>query len=96
MARKISDDTICIEGNGIRPSHKGIGFSESSVMYTLNATEVHAVCYVIGGYWSNAMLSSNPHSGIYLAETARTLDRINCGYPDCNQGGMAIVEIHKS
>lgn len=38
-------ETICIEGNGIRPSHIGIGFAESNVMYTLNRTEVHAVCY---------------------------------------------------
>ena len=32
-----------VEGNGSRPSHKGDGFKESDVMYTLNATEVHAV-----------------------------------------------------
>jgi DNA (cytosine-5)-methyltransferase 1 len=38
------------------------------------------------------MLSNNPHSGIYVADTARTLDAMNCGYPGCNQGGIAIVE----
>ena len=38
-------ETIYIEGNGIRPSHIGIGFAESNVMHTLNRTEVHAVCY---------------------------------------------------
>ena len=38
-------DIICLEGNGARPSHKGIGFSEGGVMYTLNSVEVHAVCY---------------------------------------------------
>lgn len=37
------------------------------------------------------MLSSNPHSGIYEAETSRTLD-LNGGNPACNQGGIAIVE----
>jgi DNA (cytosine-5)-methyltransferase 1 len=40
---------------------------------------------------SNSMKSSNPDSGIYKAETSRTLDA-NGGNPTCNQGGMAIVE----
>lgn len=38
------------------------------------------------------MKSGNPHSGIYEAETARTLDG-NGGSPACNQGGMAIIEM---
>lgn len=41
---------------------------------------------------SNAMKSSNPHSGIYKAETSRTLDA-NGGNPSCNQGGMAVVAL---
>jgi DNA (cytosine-5)-methyltransferase 1 len=40
---------------------------------------------------SNAMKSDNPHSGIYEAETSRTLDG-NGGNPGCNQGGIAVVE----
>lgn len=36
---------IPIEGNGSRPSHSGAGFCESDKMYTLNATEQHAVAY---------------------------------------------------
>lgn len=36
------------------------------------------------------MKSPNPHSGIYKAETARTLD-LNGGSPACNQGGVAVV-----
>ena len=36
-----------IEGNGQRPSHKGDGYRESEVMYTLNATEQHGVAYGI-------------------------------------------------
>ena len=40
---------------------------------------------------SNAMLSDNPHSGIYEADTSRTLD-CNGGSPACNQGGMMVVE----
>ncbi len=40
---------------------------------------------------SNSMKSANPHSGIYEADTSRTLDR-GGGNPTCNQGGIAIVE----
>ena len=36
---------ICIEGNGSRPSHQGDGYKVSEQMYTMNTTEVHAVCY---------------------------------------------------
>ena len=36
------------------------------------------------------MKSSNPHSGVYEAETSRTLDG-NGGNPSCNQGGIAVV-----
>jgi DNA (cytosine-5)-methyltransferase 1 len=35
----------CLEGNGSRPSHRGDGYKESETMYTLNATEQHAVAY---------------------------------------------------
>jgi DNA (cytosine-5)-methyltransferase 1 len=49
------------------------------------------VCYGISSYNSNAIKSSNPHSGIYEAETTRTLDN-NGGNPACNQGGMAVVQ----
>ena len=37
--------TVCLEGNGSRPSHRGDGWCESETMYTLNATEQHAVSY---------------------------------------------------
>jgi site-specific DNA-cytosine methylase len=50
-----------------------------------------ATAYGISSYDSNAMKSSNPHSGIYEAETSRTLDG-NGGNPSCNQGGIAVVE----
>ena len=48
------------------------------------------VAYGICAYASNSMLSSNPHSGIYVADTARTLD-LNGGNPSCNQGGVLVV-----
>jgi len=50
-----------------------------------------AVAYGICSYASNSMKSDNPHSGIYEAETSRTID-LNGGSPACNQGGMAIVQ----
>lgn len=37
------------------------------------------------------MLSDNPKSGFYEADTSRTLD-LNGGNPCCNQGGVAVVE----
>ena len=40
---------------------------------------------------SHAMLSDNPHSGFYEAETSRTLDG-NGGNPTCAQGGVAICQ----
>lgn len=48
-------------------------------------------CYGISAYESNAMKSSNPKSGVYVAETSRTLD-LNGGNPACNQGGIAVVQ----
>ncbi|GHU35066.1 DNA methyltransferase [Clostridia bacterium] len=47
--------------------------------------------YGICSKQSNSMLSDNPDSGIYEAETCRTLDQTCCN-PACNQGGIAIVE----
>jgi len=119
---------VCIEGNGTRESHKGDGYSESEIMYTLNTVEQHgvcystqacgdrdnpsqsflaekaytlsanpmsdrdqAVCYGICSMDSNSMKSSNPHSGIYEADTSRTID-LNGGNPACNQGGMMVVQ----
>jgi len=40
---------------------------------------------------SHAMLSDNPHSGFYEADTSRTLDG-NGGNPTCAQGGVAICQ----
>lgn len=47
--------------------------------------------YCISGYYSGAMMSDNPHSGIYKADVARTLD-LNGGSPACNQGGVMVVQ----
>ena len=47
--------------------------------------------YGISSFSSNAMLSGNPHSGIYEADTARTLDTSDQS-PAKNQGGIAVLE----
>jgi len=44
---------------------------------------------------SNSMLSDNPHSGVYEAETSRTIDQTG-GNPACNQGGIAVVALQGS
>lgn len=49
------------------------------------------ITYGICSYASNSMKSDNPHSGIYEADTERTLD-LNGGNPACNQGGICICE----
>ena len=85
--KRTKTDIVCLEGNGSRPSHSGNGWSTGGVMYTLNTTEVHAVCYRICSDSSNCMKSGNPHSGIYETDISATLDAMNCGYPACNQGG---------
>ena len=47
--------------------------------------------YGISSFSSNAMLSGNPPSGIYEADTSRTLDTSDQS-PAKNQGGIAVLE----
>ena len=65
---------------------------EDNLSPTLRAeTHQHLpIVYGLCSYESNSMRSSNPYSGIYKADTARTLD-INGGSPACNQGGMLVL-----
>lgn len=88
-------DIVCLEGNGTRPSHKGDGYRVSGVMYTLNITEVHCVCYSIGAMNSKGWLDGKPDTGCSETDVARSLDASG-GNPACWQGGIAVVEIHKS
>ena len=60
-------DIICLEGNGYRPSHKGDGYRVGGAMYTLNETEVHAVCYGVDLY--NQTLTGG---------VSKTLNAIKC------------------
>lgn len=68
-----------------------VGYQEETAP-TLMAGQQSGVmkAYVIGSYHSGGMLSGNPKSGFYEADTSRTLD-LNGGNPCCHQGGMAIV-----
>ena len=78
-------------GRADKNGPQGDGVNED-VSFTLNTTDRHAVVYGISPYHSNCMKSDNQHSGCYEADTARTLDALQCGYPGCNQGGMAVVQ----
>ena len=77
---------------------RSIGYQEE-LSPTLNAecggnkpAVVAPVAYGICSYTSNSMMSGNPHSWIYEADTSRTLD-LNGGNPACNQGGIAVVQM---
>lgn len=66
----------------------------SRTLNSIRSDSDHVPCVIVYGissYDSNAMKSSNPHSGIYIAEKARTLD-LNGGSPACNQGGVLVLE----
>ena len=70
------------------------GVKESSSNTNESQPSQHSTtsqCYGISAYESNAMKSPNPHSGIYEADTSRTLS-INGGNPACNQGGICVLE----
>ena len=78
--------TVCIEGNGSRPSHRGDGYAESDVMYTLNATEQHGVSYCTDiGFWSSqkecsptllARQYKDPHLVSYCENTQYIVRRL--------------------
>lgn len=73
---------------------KGVAYYDVNKSPTHGADEhSNVVCYGISPYDSNAMKSNNPNSGIYEADTSRTLD-LNGGNPACNQGGMLVVNSH--
>lgn len=90
---------VAIEFN---PSDSRVKLKEDGICQTITArcgtggnnvplTLTEPKAYGISSDQSHAMLSENPHSGIYEATTCRTLD-CNGGSPVCNQGGIAVVE----
>lgn len=92
-----SELDFCIVSAGFK--HKAsaaagsIGYQEETAPTLVAGQESGVIkAYVIGAYYSGGMLSENPHSGIYEAETSRTLD-LNGGNPCCQQGGTVIVEV---
>ena len=82
-----------IEGNGSRPSHHGDGYKESDIMYTLNATETHAVAFAKtaaslsaadGPKGPSSQQFANPEEN-FVVETddpIYAIDResVNCGF----------------
>jgi len=75
---------------------RSIGY-EKEKSPTLRAGIVPAAMQVFGicSDGSNSMRSDNPKSGIYEAETSRTIDT-GGGNPACCQGGMAVVAVQGS
>ncbi|MBR0484605.1 MAG: DNA cytosine methyltransferase, partial [Oscillospiraceae bacterium] len=78
---KISDDNIC------QTLTSRCGTGGGNVPLLMETPKVYGIC----AKHSNAMLSDNPHSGFYEAETSRTLDTSNQS-PVKNQGGMVVIE----
>lgn len=77
------------------PTDSRIRLKEEDICQTLTArmgTGGNTVPLVFGisSDQSHAMLSENPHAGVYEADTSRTLD-CSGGSPACNQGGMLVV-----
>ena len=78
---KISDDEIC------QTLTSRCGTGGGNVPLLMETPKVYGIC----AKHSNAMLSDNPNSGFYEAETSRTLDTSNQS-PCKNQGGMVVIE----
>ena len=68
-----------------------IGDNVGNTLGARDYKQPQAVVYGMCSDNSNSMKSSNPYSGIYEAETTRTLD-LNGGNPACNQGGMICLQ----
>ncbi|MGN0576569.1 MAG: DNA cytosine methyltransferase [Ruminococcus sp.] len=91
-----NNQPFVVESAGFCTEHSakahGIGY-ENEKAPTLRAGVVPAAlkAYGICGKYSNSMLSDNPNSGFYEADTSRTIDTSNQS-PYKNQGGMVVVE----
>lgn len=96
----VNDQSVFVPfRKGTRPHNKDEWqkWEQAETANTLNTfdtgenrcNELAVKAYGICSQASNAMQSDNPHSGIYEAETAKTLDA-GGGNPTCNQGGIAV------
>ena len=81
-----------IDSLGKRAGKGALVQTELSGTLSVSQDQTLIQAFGISAQDSNSMKSSNPHSGIYKAETTRTLD-LNGGNPSCNQGGMAVVAL---
>ena len=101
-----NDQTVFVPfAKGTRPHspNEGQEWKASDVANTLNTydvgesrcNELAVKVYGICSKQSHAMLSDNPKSGFYEADTSRCLDA-NGGNPSCNQGGMAVLALQGS
>ncbi len=70
-------------------SENGVAESLYSGECRYGGGESYVMAYGISSYESNSFKSGNPESGVYEADTARTLS-LNGGNPACNQGGTAV------
>ncbi len=102
MVQADTPKTQCVPFcKGTRPhsAQEGQVWKAAEVANTLNTfdvgesrcAELAVRAYGISSYQSKAMLSDNPHAGIYEANTSRTIDQSGCN-PGCNQGGIAVLE----
>lgn len=94
-----NNQPFVVESAGFCTEHSakahGIGYEEEKAP-TLRAGVVPATMIVPKAYGicskhSNSMLSDNPNSGFYEANTSRTIDTSNQS-PCKNQGGMVVIE----
>ena len=89
-----NNQPFVVESAGFCTEHSakahGIGYEEEKAP-TLRAGVVPATLKVYGicSEHSNSMMSDNPNSGFYEADTARTIDTSNQS-PCKNQGGMVV------
>lgn len=71
-ANELVVQTVALEGNGQRPSHKGDGYAETDKSYTLNTTEVHGVAYGID------QGATRDVGDLFIEEQSKTLTNGTC------------------
>ncbi len=94
-----NNQPFVVESAGFCTEHsakaRGIGFEKETsptlragvVPATLITPKVYGIC----SKHSNSMMSDNPNSGFYEAETSRTIDTSGTN-PSSNQGGIVVLE----
>ena len=86
---------VCYDGSSVTSPTNRQNPKPGDPCHTLGTDSRNYVCYGISSYHSNSMKSSNPNSGIYEADTSKTIDQ-NGGNPACNQGGIAVVHTYST